>query len=108
MRRISNKLKAVVISLVSLVIVAGGVLGGVLIYRNNNKGGNGGGNPGSGGISTDLTEAQRELASAINSSATLDVTEPEKELVEKYEKKYQVFKKLYPALKPVFDDVVNE
>lgn len=77
MRRISNKLKAVVISLVSLVIVAGGVLGGVLIYRNNNKGGNGGGNPGSGGISTDLTEAQRELASAINSSATLDVTEPE-------------------------------
>ena len=30
------------------------------------------------------------------------------ELVEKYEKKYQVFKKLYPALQPVFDDVVNE
>ena len=38
----------------------------------------------------------------------VDVTEPEKELVEKYEKKYQVFKKLYPALQPVFDDVVNE
>ena len=38
----------------------------------------------------------------------VDVTEPEPELVAKYEKKYQVFKKLYPALQPVFDDVVNE
>ena len=37
----------------------------------------------------------------------VDVTEPEAELVAKYEKKYQVFKKLYPALKEVFDDVVN-
>jgi len=38
----------------------------------------------------------------------VDVTEPDAELVAKYEKKYQVFRKLYPALKPVFDDVVNE
>lgn len=37
----------------------------------------------------------------------VDVTEPEPELVAKYEKKYQVFKKLYPALKPVFDEVAT-
>lgn len=32
---------------------------------------------------------------------------PEKELVEKYEKRYQVWKQLYPALKNVFDDVAK-
>ena len=37
----------------------------------------------------------------------VDVTEPDAELVAKYEQKYQVFKKLYPALKEVFDDVAN-
>ena len=37
----------------------------------------------------------------------VDVTEPDAELVAKYEKKYQVFKKLYPALKDVFGDVAG-
>jgi xylulokinase len=37
----------------------------------------------------------------------VDVTEPDAELVAKYEKKYQVFKALYPALKNVFDDVAT-
>ena len=37
----------------------------------------------------------------------VDVTEPDAELVAKYEKKYEVFKKLYPALKDVFDDVAT-
>ncbi len=32
---------------------------------------------------------------------------PEKDLVEKYEKRYQVWKQLYPALKNVFDDVAK-
>ncbi|MCQ2537322.1 MAG: xylulokinase [Lachnospiraceae bacterium] len=32
---------------------------------------------------------------------------PEKELVEKYEKRYNVWKQLYPALKTVFDDVAK-
>lgn len=31
-----------------------------------------------------------------------ETIEPDKELVEKYEKKYQVFKKLYPALKGIY------
>ncbi len=38
----------------------------------------------------------------------VDVTEPEPELAAKYEKKYQVFRKLYPALQDVFEDVVRE
>ena len=37
----------------------------------------------------------------------IDVTEPDAELVAKYDKKYQVFKALYPALKTVFDDVAT-
>ncbi len=37
-----------------------------------------------------------------------DVTEPEEELVQKYEKKYQIFKKLYPALQPVFREAAKE
>ena len=37
----------------------------------------------------------------------VDTTEPEPELVAKYEAKYQVFKKLYPALKESFDAVAT-
>ena len=32
----------------------------------------------------------------------VDTVEPETGLVEKYEKKYQVFKRIYPALKGMF------
>ena len=32
----------------------------------------------------------------------VDTVEPEEEIVAKYEEKYQKFKKLYPALKPLF------
>ena len=35
----------------------------------------------------------------------VDTVEPEPELVEKYEKRYQQFRKLYPALKPVFPHI---
>ena len=37
----------------------------------------------------------------------VDTTEPEAELVAKYEAKYQVFRKLYPALKESFDAVAT-
>ena len=33
----------------------------------------------------------------------IDTVEPEAELVEKYEKRYQQFKEIYPACKPLFD-----
>lgn len=33
-----------------------------------------------------------------------DTIQPEAELVQKYEQKYQSFKKLYPALKPLYED----
>ena len=42
-----------------------------------------------------------EAAKAI--VKVLDVEKPDPELVEKYEKKYQQFKTIYPACKPVFD-----
>lgn len=35
----------------------------------------------------------------------IDTVEPEAELVEKYEKRYQAFKQIYPALKSVFPDM---
>ena len=38
----------------------------------------------------------------------VDTVEPEKELVEKYEKRYQEFRSLYPALKTVFKQMKNE
>jgi xylulokinase len=34
-----------------------------------------------------------------------DTVEPELALVEKYEKKYQTYRKLYPALKAVFPEI---
>ncbi len=37
----------------------------------------------------------------------VSTTEQEQELVEKYEKKYQVFRKIYPALRPVYDEIVK-
>ena len=42
-----------------------------------------------------------EAAKAI--VKVLDVEKPDPELVEKYEKKYQQFKTIYPACKPIFD-----
>ena len=33
---------------------------------------------------------------------TIDIVEPEKELVEKYEERYQKFKNIYPAVKNLF------
>ncbi len=42
-----------------------------------------------------------EAAKAI--VKVLDVEKPDSELVEKYEKKYQQFKTIYPACKPIFD-----
>ena len=35
----------------------------------------------------------------------VDTVEPEAELVEKYEKRYQEFRQIYPALKPVFPHI---
>ena len=35
----------------------------------------------------------------------VDTVEPEAELVEKYEKRYQEFRQIYPALKPVFPQI---
>ncbi|MEY8338990.1 xylulokinase [Lachnospiraceae bacterium 62-35] len=46
-----------------------------------------------------------EAAEAIVQVA--DTIEPEQELVEKYEKKYQVFAAVYPALKPVFEKMAE-
>ncbi len=37
----------------------------------------------------------------------VDTTEQDPALVAKYEKKYQTFKKIYPALKPIYDDIVK-
>lgn len=37
----------------------------------------------------------------------VETTEPEPELVEKYEKKYQVFRQIYPALVPVYKEMVH-
>ena len=36
----------------------------------------------------------------------VDTVEPEAELVAKYEKKYQVYKSLYPQCKPLYDNIV--
>ena len=36
----------------------------------------------------------------------VSTTEQDPALVEKYEKKYQIFRKIYPALKPIYDDMV--
>ena len=37
----------------------------------------------------------------------VDTTEQDPELVAKYEKKYQVFRQIYPALKPVYEEIVK-
>ena len=37
----------------------------------------------------------------------VSTTEQEAELVEKYEKKYQTFRQIYPALRPVYDEIVK-
>ncbi len=46
-------------------------------------------------------ESVEEAAKAI--VKVLDVEKPDPELVAKYEKKYQQFKTIYPACKPIFD-----
>lgn len=43
-----------------------------------------------------VEEATKQLVRVI------EVIEPEKEIVKKYEEQYQKFKKIYPALKPIF------
>ena len=36
-----------------------------------------------------------------------DTVQPEKELVEKYEQRYQKFKNIYPACRELFDKIVE-
>lgn len=48
-----------------------------------------------------VTEAAAKLIKVIST------TEQDPVLVEKYEKKYQTFRKIYPALKPVYDEIVK-
>lgn len=54
------------------------------------------------GVYKNVSEATEKIVRVV------DVTEPDWELAEKYEEKYQVFRKLYPALQPVFADVANK
>lgn len=44
-----------------------------------------------------------EAAAAI--VKVVDTIEPEPELVAKYEKRYQTFRRIYPALKEIFPEV---
>ena len=37
----------------------------------------------------------------------VETVEPEPELTQKYERCYQKFRKIYPALKPVFREIVS-
>ena len=37
----------------------------------------------------------------------VETTEQDPELVAKYEKKYQVFRQIYPALKPIYNEIVK-
>ncbi len=48
-----------------------------------------------------VTEAAAKLIKVVST------TEQDPVLVEKYEKKYQTFRKIYPALKPVYDEIVK-
>ena len=49
-----------------------------------------------------VEEAARAIVEIV------DTVEPEPELAEKYEKKYRVFKEIYPALKDVFDKIAEQ
>ena len=49
------------------------------------------------GVYADVEEAAEKIVKVI------DCVKPEKELVEKYEKQYQKFKTIYPAMKGVFE-----
>jgi xylulokinase len=44
-------------------------------------------------------------AAAEKIVAVVEVIQPEKELVEKYEAKYQKFRKIYPSCKALFDEL---
>ena len=46
-----------------------------------------------------VAEAERRVVKVV------DVAEPQKELAMKYETRYQMFRKIYPALKQVFKDL---
>ena len=48
-----------------------------------------------------VEEAAKKLIKVV------DTTEQDEEIVAKYEKKYRTFKQIYPALKPVYDDIVK-
>ena len=37
----------------------------------------------------------------------VETVEPDEDLTEKYEERYQKFRKIYPALKPVFRKIVS-
>ena len=49
------------------------------------------------GVYSSVEEATDKLVKVI------DTVEPETDLVEKYEQRYQTFKKYYPALKGMFE-----
>ena len=49
-----------------------------------------------------VEEAARAIVEIV------DTVEPKPELAEKYEKKYRVFKEIYPALKDVFDKIAEQ
>jgi xylulokinase len=55
--------------------------------------------------------ANGEFASVEDAAAKIvkivDTVEPEAELVEKYEEKYQQFKEIYPACKPIYDIITK-
>ncbi len=48
-----------------------------------------------------VEEAAKKLIKVV------DTTEQDEEIVAKYEKKYRTFKQIYPALKPVYDEIVK-
>lgn len=52
-----------------------------------------------------FTSVEDAAAKLIKVVSTI---EPDPKLVEKYEKKYQVFRKIYPALKPIYDDITAD
>jgi len=50
----------------------------------------------------DVSEAVDKIVKVV------DTIEPDKAIAQRYEYKYNQFKKIYPALKPVFDEIATE
>lgn len=77
MKRIRNSVKAIIISLCLVVVLAGSIVGVVLANnKNGGKGGNnnsGGGNSGGSLPQYELTEDQKVLADAVNKNANTSV-----------------------------------